>query len=618
MDLIYRDNNDNDVGVITGFQFDLAYGIDENDFSFEIPLSNHCCKQGYFLYIEDTEYGGIIDKIEVDTLKQVVTYYGRTWHGILDSIVVEPESGQDYRIVSGTASSILDAFIRQANLTDIFLVDMDIADIYIYRYQFQRYVLMYSGICSMLKANNAKLQLTFDGKLGKVILRAIPLYNYANDEEWSSDIIDFKSSINYMPVNHLICLGGGNLSERHVIHLFTDQYGNIQNYYSTTCPRTADNTPIPQYDEHYNLTKSKQILSGKNEISKIYDYSNAAVLDNYIQLRLKPERWETRFRNFFVKNNNGEYEVPEEVTIDEYILTTSKPAKWENSFSSYTLEDGSPVEGVESIKYIKYPMGTKPPSWNSDYMNYYLYDGISNYSAVGMESVPIYTVQNAMPSDWNLNYENYYYFQTGGYEKLSFPRPKFEKNKYYKRTQYGTEYAYTLLTSIPSDWDQMSYSEYYKRTESRYVNVKLVNNKVPTWKNNTYYSKESFSTPPTWQKTYQYYIKTISSSAPDWQENMYYFHSVSSTAPAFESNIFYELKHDNYHDLVENGVKKLKEYWQNTNIDVNFDPTTYEYDVGDIVGAKEEMTGIFVSQYISKKIVTIVDNVINIKYEIGG
>ena len=34
----------------------------------------------------------------------------------------------------------------------------------------------------------------------------------------------------YHPINHLICLGTGNLRNRHVIHLFSDENGGIQPY----------------------------------------------------------------------------------------------------------------------------------------------------------------------------------------------------------------------------------------------------------------------------------------------------------------------------------------------------------------------------------------------------
>ena len=45
MDLIYMNNAKEDIGVLTGYTFDLAYGNDENDFTCIVDLSNHVCRE---------------------------------------------------------------------------------------------------------------------------------------------------------------------------------------------------------------------------------------------------------------------------------------------------------------------------------------------------------------------------------------------------------------------------------------------------------------------------------------------------------------------------------------------------------------------------------------------
>ena len=54
------------------------------------------------------------------------------------------------------------------------------------------------------------------------------------------------------PVNHLICLGKGELSERQVIHLYADSKGNIS---------------------------EKQTFIGIDEVAEKYDYSNVESLE---------------------------------------------------------------------------------------------------------------------------------------------------------------------------------------------------------------------------------------------------------------------------------------------------------------------------------------------------
>jgi hypothetical protein len=50
--------------------------------------------------------------------------------------------------------------------------------------------------------------------------------------------------------------------------------------------------------------------------------------------------------------------------------------------------------------------------------------------------------------------------------------------------------------------------------------------------------------------------------------------------------------------------------------DLSLDPTQ-EYDILDIVGARENVTGIFMAKQIIKKILKIKDNEIKIDYKVG-
>ena len=44
MDLIYADENKIEIGVIPEYEFDIAFGSDENDFELTLDVSSHCCK----------------------------------------------------------------------------------------------------------------------------------------------------------------------------------------------------------------------------------------------------------------------------------------------------------------------------------------------------------------------------------------------------------------------------------------------------------------------------------------------------------------------------------------------------------------------------------------------
>lgn len=90
MDLIYTNANREDLGVLLDYGIDMAFGQDENNFECTIAAPSHCCGSGFFLYMEGTEYGGIIDGIESNNDTKEVIYSGRTWHGILNSKVILP------------------------------------------------------------------------------------------------------------------------------------------------------------------------------------------------------------------------------------------------------------------------------------------------------------------------------------------------------------------------------------------------------------------------------------------------------------------------------------------------------------------------------------------------
>lgn len=225
MDLIYMNADKKDIGVMLDYTLDLAFGSGENDFECKIVSDNHCCEEDFYLYLENTEYGGIVDDIGIDTEAGEITYAGRTWHGILNSKVLEPDTGADYLVLDGEANVILSSLVERMGLSSLFVVSAEISGITITNYKMNRYVKGYDGIRKMLKASGAKLNIIF--KNGFVVLSAKPIVDYSKDEQFDTDQISFKVKKKGNPVNHVICLGKGDLAEREVIHVYADASGNI-------------------------------------------------------------------------------------------------------------------------------------------------------------------------------------------------------------------------------------------------------------------------------------------------------------------------------------------------------------------------------------------------------
>lgn len=282
MDLIYMNADREDVGVMQDYELDLAYGADENDFECQIVLGNHCCEAGYFIYCEGTEYGGIIDGIEVDTAKDEVIYHGRTWHGFLDSKVIEPDVGEDYLIVSGEANGVLGSIIDRLALSDLFVASSEASGITISSYKMNRYITGYKGIRKMLKASGAKLLVAF--KNGFVELSAVPLVDYSQDEQFDTDQVEFSVKKNSHPINHVICLGKGELSEREVIHIYADSEGNLG---------------------------ERQSLTGIQEVAAVYENTNAESSEELEQggIDLLRESWASDEIEFDFNSNDASYDV---------------------------------------------------------------------------------------------------------------------------------------------------------------------------------------------------------------------------------------------------------------------------------------------------------------------
>lgn len=244
MDLIYTNADREDVGVLKDYTFDLAFGSSENDFECKVYKENHCCLEDYFLYIDGTEYGGIIDSIGV--ADDEITYSGRTWHGILNSKILEPDSGQDYLILNGEANTVLNRLIGRMGLNSLFKASAETSGITVNNYKMNRYIKGYDGIIKMLKAFGGKLNIKFNK--GFVELSAKPIVDYSQNEQFNSDLIDFDVTKNYNPINHCICLGKGDLAKREVIHIYADRNGNMS---------------------------ENQVFTGLEEVTAIYENVNA-------------------------------------------------------------------------------------------------------------------------------------------------------------------------------------------------------------------------------------------------------------------------------------------------------------------------------------------------------
>ena len=216
-------------------------------------------------YFENTEYGGKITKLKVDTGNNKLYYGGRTFYGMLCDKVIAPNAGQNYYIVSGDANSIISTLMNRFGLSDLFSASTGTSGFTFTNYKFDRYINCYKGLCKMLKTKNAKLRARFEDR--KVVLSAVSIEDYS-DKEFSSDILKFTIEQNKRPVNHLVCLGQGELAQRTVINLYADANGNVsQTQYFTDLDEVAET-----YD-YSNVESPEELLKAGTE--KLLEYQKA-------------------------------------------------------------------------------------------------------------------------------------------------------------------------------------------------------------------------------------------------------------------------------------------------------------------------------------------------------
>ena len=251
MDLIYTDKQKIDQGVLGAYTLDLSFGDDKEENNFELILGNNepMIEEGAVVYIEGTEYGGMVDGLKSNSGSETTTFIGRTWHGILNSKVIQPDSGENYFAVSGDAHEVLSSLIARIGLSGLFVAASELSGVNIKNYQFNRYCMAYDGIRAMLAANGAKLKIKWENR--SVMLYAEPIADYTNDPV-DGDIAPLSVERHGNKVNHLVCLGRGELANREFLHLYIDQWGRIGDV---------------------------QYYTGLDEVADVYDLSNTESID---------------------------------------------------------------------------------------------------------------------------------------------------------------------------------------------------------------------------------------------------------------------------------------------------------------------------------------------------
>ena len=218
-----------------------------------------------------TEWGGFIGKDVTDTAEDTYELGGMTYRGYLKQKIISPKSGQDYYVASGDVRTIIYNLLNGDGSTgssspsflNVIGVQSSLTGKSVSNYQFNRYTNMYDGITKMLASVGYKMEIKnelvseMDAYGTKTIIKPIiyivPIEDYSNSIVLSqNNKYNFNLSRAYDGVNHLICLGQGELKDRTVIHLFANKAGTISN---------------------------TQSIFGAGELISVYDFSSVESVD---------------------------------------------------------------------------------------------------------------------------------------------------------------------------------------------------------------------------------------------------------------------------------------------------------------------------------------------------
>lgn len=714
MDLIYANSNMEDIGVIQDYSFDMCYGDQDNTFEVKVQAYNPVVSGpepigfNYYVYINNTEYGGIVDRIESDTKTGEVIIKGRTWHGILNGCVIEPGEDKFYRTMAGEANEILQEIVDITGLSSLFIVDDRESDIYIVSTDV-RYGLAYDTIRAMFERANAKMYCFFQG--GRVHIGALLAANYAMSDEFDKSQVPFKIGYTNNNVNHIVCMGGEEDGERVVIHLWTDADGDVMPYIK---PGVTD---VKSSDD-YILDRSQQQLFGKDEISYLYSYSTAEIIHNYRKfsevglskpagwnniyvdyytgkedpdthemkytkmsrtykdkmriLTSEPEGWTDKkaFENYYYMTDSEHFESIKELPDSQaemmfYPLRgyQTQPTDWKDNYTNYWYPDITAAIGykqlTEQTRDIYYPYNTKPRDWSWNWAAYYTrtWNGAEwVYSSVEPKRTytyePAKTGQRKKPSDWNSNWGNYYMKITEVTKITRVANPINPQDPNTPYTYHNIEDHYIVEGMV---WDEtysetlangtiIKYSGRWATAREAYdlkcAGLKLKHG-VLVWKKGVFYTRYEHQSAPKWPKTANtVFYKYTERIVPTFEAGRYYSRILNKVPPfkttaddptftgywekikdveqipEFNADEFFIRYDDRCATLVKYGLQKLEELRDTSTLDISLS-LGVGYDVGDIVGSVDNVTGVEVNRPILRKIIKIKKDIVSINYEVN-
>lgn len=277
MEFITTNKYGEENGYLRHCGVELNVGQD-NDFEIKVQNKYYDKEKHWFgclFYCPDTEYGGIIRGINPVTEDGIVKLTGPIWRGMLAKKAIRPDVN-DYLYLNGEANLVLKGLIKSLSLDSLFAVSDDDSGIVFHNYQVPLQEYLLTGFTDALERYSGRVEIKYisgeaNGK-GYVLLQVKKTVDYSEQTEISEDgnvklnILDYRDG-----VNHLICLGKGELAERHRVDLYAWPDGSVRKeqyytgleesvlYYENTSSESVDDLEADGRDKFEDVKNYKQL-----------------------------------------------------------------------------------------------------------------------------------------------------------------------------------------------------------------------------------------------------------------------------------------------------------------------------------------------------------------------
>ena len=579
MELIYADHNRLALGQLSSFDIDFDAAGEKN---FEMTIDDFLLKKDYWFFIPNTEIGGIVDSVTINTEDNSVRYNGRNFRGILNDKVLSVPRGRTYISAQGDIQEVINELLTEAELDDCFVClppDTEDVDAYV-DFAFDPFCTLYDGLIALANSINFKLILSYNAQTNKVEIIPMLAENFTDFLTYTKDSsVNLEMQDNAMAVNHFVLVGYDE-GKRYQIDLFVNENSQIVDFASVLAPIK---------DSQYILDNRNQQFFGIDEKTEVRITESISPIENYEYLSSKPSDWSDNYASYFYQKTEGE---GDEVDVDyeniepqlNYEQLASQPSDWAKNYASYYKLVEGEYQGIdgettttETYKKVK----EKPKGWKEGYKDYYYRetDGLTySYNSISGNSKNYYKKQIYRPTDWTNNWKNYY-----------------QVVKQNGKTKY--EPAGT----------------YYRKSKNGKM-VKESSKKAPKWQKYKYFTKITKTYAPKFSARDVFVkVKTKSTEhAPEFVADAVY--RQYKVAPYF--NGCYKLVIDHYGGMITSLLDELEIYPINKQ-EVSI--TDFEADIGDVVGGYDEKTGITMSAPILNIIYRIERGIQrSIEYVLGG